>query len=232
MGVLIDDLVTKGTNEPYRMLTSRAEYRLLLRHDNADFRLTPKGWEVGLVTPERYARFQKKKEKFESALVFLQRARVSATTENVAPLLAAQESAALRQSISLYDLLKRPEIKYTDLVQYHLAEELDRDISRGIDIHIKYEGYIKQQLAHVARFEKLEKKLLPQDLDYLELQGLSVESRQKLSKIKPVSVGQASRISGVSPADITALLVYLEKQRRKASEGSSFLGERDIRHEN
>ncbi len=214
IGVLIDDLVTKGTNEPYRMLTSRAEYRLLLRHDNADLRLTSKGWEVGLVTPERYARFRQKKELLENSLASLQKTRVSASTKNVSELLAAKESANLRQNTSLYDLLKRPEINYRDLVQYGLAEELPQEIGRAIDIHVKYEGYIKQQLAQVAKFNKLESKLLPQDLDYMELKGLSVDARQKLNKIKPVSVGQASRISGVSPADITALMIHLEKMRR------------------
>ena len=129
-------------------------------------------------------------------------------------LLAAKESANLRQNTSLYDLLKRPEINYRDLVQYGLAEELPQEIGRAIDIHVKYEGYIKQQLAQVAKFNKLESKLLPQDLDYMELKGLSVEARQKLNKIKPVSVGQASRISGVSPADITTLMIHLEKMRR------------------
>jgi len=215
LGVLIDDLVTKGTNEPYRMLTSRAEYRLLLRHDNADLRLTAKGWELGLVTPERFARFQKKKETLDKALQFLQKTRVSMTTENVAELLVDKGSALLSQSISLAVLLKRPEINYRDLVAYHLAEELEPEISRQIDIQIKYEGYIQQQFAHVAKFNKLENKLLPQDLDYMELQDLSLESRQKLNQIKPVSVGQASRISGVSPADLTVLLLYLEKVRRK-----------------
>lgn len=214
IGVLIDDLVTKGTNEPYRMLTSRAEYRLLLRHDNADLRLTPKGWEIGLVTPERYTRFLQKKVKLEAAFSQLQKNTVSATTENMSEMLSDKGSADLRQGITLYDLLKRPEIKYDDLVQYGLAEKLEREISRMIDIHIKYEGYIKKQLAQVARFNKLENKRLPQDLDYLQLQGLSVEACQKLKEIKPLSLGQASRISGVSPADITALMICLEKRRR------------------
>ena len=231
IGVLIDDLVTKGTNEPYRMLTSRAEYRLLLRHDNADLRLTAKGWELGLVTPERFARFQKKKEILEKALQFLQKKRVSMTTENVAELLADKGSALLSQSISLAVLLKRPEINYRDLAAYHLAEELDPEISRQIDIQIKYEGYIKQQFAHVAKFNKLENKLLPQNLDYMELQDLSLESRQKLNKVKPLSVGQASRISGVSPADITALMIHLEKMRRKTPREAREDSEREKGHD-
>ncbi|MGI6587998.1 MAG: tRNA uridine-5-carboxymethylaminomethyl(34) synthesis enzyme MnmG [Peptococcia bacterium] len=214
IGVLIDDLVTKGTNEPYRMLTSRAEYRLLLRQDNADLRLTPIGWKIGLVSPERYARFQEKKKQLETALAYLQKVVVTPTTKNVEQMLIAKKTASLRQSTSLYDLLKRPEINYSDLVYYGLVEELNKEVSRQIDIHIKYEGYIKKQLAQVKRFNKLEKKLLPQEINYLEIQGLSVEAAQKLSKIKPLSVGQASRISGVSPADISVLLIYLEKKRR------------------
>jgi tRNA uridine 5-carboxymethylaminomethyl modification enzyme len=218
IGVLIDDLVTKGTNEPYRMLTSRAEYRLLLRQDNADLRLTPKGWAVGLVSPERYAAFQKKKEQFEAALASLQKAMVTPTTEKVVKMLSAKGIASLRQSTSLYDLLKRPEINYRDLVASGLAEQLNKEVSRQIDIHIKYEGYIKKQLAQVARFNKLENKVLPPELNYTELQGLSAEAREKLSKIRPFSVGQASRISGVSPADLSVLLIYLEKRRRSRKE--------------
>ena len=218
IGVLIDDLVTKGTNEPYRMLTSRAEYRLLLRQDNADLRLTPKGWAVGLVSPERYAAFQKKKEQFEAALASLQKAMVTPTTEKVVKMLSAKGNASLRQSTSLYDLLKRPEINYRDLVASGLAEQLNKEVSRQIDIHIKYEGYIKKQLAQVARFNKLENKVLPLELNYTELQGLSAEAREKLSKIRPFSVGQASRISGVSPADLSVLLIYLEKRRRSRKE--------------
>ncbi|MDD2212381.1 MAG: tRNA uridine-5-carboxymethylaminomethyl(34) synthesis enzyme MnmG, partial [Clostridia bacterium] len=218
IGVLIDDLVTKGTNEPYRMLTSRAEYRLLLRQDNADLRLTPKGWAVGLVSPERYAVFQKKKEQFEAALASLQKAMVTPTTEKVVKMLSAKGIASLRQSTSLYDLLKRPEINYRDLVASGLAAQLNKEVSRQIDIHIKYEGYIKKQLAQVARFNKLENKVLPPELNYTELQGLSAEAREKLSKIRPFSVGQASRISGVSPADLSVLLICLEKRRRSRKE--------------
>ncbi len=214
IGVLIDDLVTKGTNEPYRMMTSRAEYRLLLRQDNADFRLTQKGWEIGLVTPDRYAKFQKKKQDFETILAYLKKMMITSSSENVQPLMEEKGSTPLKQAVSLYELLKRPEIVYQDLVKYGLTKEVARDVNEQIDIHIKYEGYIKKQLTQVEKFNKLENKLLPAELDYHEIKSLSSEAVQKLSKIRPVSVGQASRISGVSPADITVLLVYLEKRRR------------------
>lgn len=215
IGVLIDDLVTKGTDEPYRIMTSRAEYRLLLRQDNADLRLTEKGWAIGLVTPERYARFKAKKEALDQALTMLKETVVTPGTEKVVRLLEAKGSAPLRQGISLYNLLKRPELCYSDLVELGLAETVAHDVGRQIDIHIKYEGYIAKQLAQVERFNKLESKLLPPDLDYSQIRNLSVEARQKLSEIRPVSVGQAGRISGVSPADLSVLLVYLEKAYRK-----------------
>lgn len=214
IGVLIDDLVTKGTNEPYRMMTSRAEYRLLLRQDNADFRLTQKGWKIGLVTLERYAKFQKKKQDFETALLSLKETMITSNMENVQNLMEEKGSTPLKHAVSLYELLKRPEIVYEDLVRYGLAEKLAQDVNNQIDIYIKYEGYIQKQLVQVEKFNKLENKLLPQELDYHEIKSLSREAVQKLSKIKPMSVGQASRISGVSPADIAVLLVYLEKRRR------------------
>ena len=214
IGVLIDDLVTKGTNEPYRMMTSRAEYRLLLRQDNADLRLTPKGWEIGLVTPARYAKFRRKKEALEAALLYLQKTMATAGMENVVKLMEEKGSTPLRHGIKLYDLLKRQEINYQDLVKYGLAEEVDSDVCKQIDIHIKYEGYIAKQMAQVERFNKLENKFLPREIDYQAIHNLSAEAAQKLSEIRPVSVGQASRISGVSPADISVLLIYLEKRRR------------------
>lgn len=214
IGVLIDDLVTKGTNEPYRMMTSRAEYRLLLRQDNADLRLTQKGWEIGLVTPERYARFMDKKSALENALAQLRETVVTASTEKVTEMMEAKGSTALRQGITLYDLLKRQEINYRDLVAYGLAAELAEDVCEQIDIHVKYEGYIAKQMVQAERFNKLENKLLPPDIDYGLIRNLSAEAMQKLAEIRPVSLGQASRISGVSPADISVLLVYLEKRRR------------------
>ena len=215
IGVLIDDLVTKGTNEPYRMLTSRAEYRLILRQDNADLRLTEKGWEVGLVTAERYSKFKQKKEQLKAEIKRLRETVVTPGHRELAKLLEERESSPLRQGIHLYDLLKRTEITYQDLIKLGLADELPEDIKEQIDIQIKYEGYIAKQLSQVERFEKLENRGLPPDLDYHGIQGLSNEAKQKLASIKPTSVGQASRISGVSPADVSVLLIYLEQRRRQ-----------------
>ncbi|MFY9377409.1 MAG: tRNA uridine-5-carboxymethylaminomethyl(34) synthesis enzyme MnmG, partial [Peptococcia bacterium] len=215
IGVLIDDLVTKGTKEPYRMMTSRAEYRLLLRQDNADLRLTEKGWQAGLVTKERYDKFTEKKNLLFNELERLKDTTVSPTNEKLAQLLAEKGSSGLQQGIKLYDLLKRAEISYKDLQKIGLGLELPQEVCEQIDIQIKYEGYIKKQMAQVERFEKLEGKRLPPDIDYDKIHGLSSEARQKLNKQRPQSVGQASRISGVSPADISVLLIYLEQQRRK-----------------
>ncbi|QNB47219.1 tRNA uridine-5-carboxymethylaminomethyl(34) synthesis enzyme MnmG [Thermanaerosceptrum fracticalcis] len=215
IGVLIDDLVTKGTNEPYRMMTSRAEYRLILRQDNADLRLTEKGWEVGLVTAERYARFKQKKEQLEAEMKRLKETIVTPSYQELAKLLEERNSSPLRQGIYLYDLLKRTEITYQDLINVGLAAELPEDIKEQIDIQIKYEGYIAKQMSQVERFEKLENRVIPTDLDYYGIQGLSNEAKQKLASIRPTSVGQASRISGVSPADVSVLLIYLEQRRRQ-----------------
>lgn len=215
IGVLIDDLVTKGTNEPYRLMTSRAEYRLILRQDNADLRLTEKGFALGLITEERYGEYIKKKESLYTEIKRLQDMIVTSAIPEVSQLLREKESSQLRQGISLYDLLRRSEINYEDLRKIGLGKELEQDVIEQIDIQIKYEGYIEKQLAQVERFEKLERKTLPEDINYTEIMGISTEARQKLSKIKPVSVGQASRISGVSPADISVLLVYLEQKHRK-----------------
>lgn len=214
IGVLIDDLVTKGTNEPYRMMTSRAEYRLLLRQDNADLRLTQKGWEVGLVASARYEKYQQKKKLIEQELVYLKNTQVTPAHKALKELLTEKGSALLRQGISLYDLLRRAELEYADLVKIGMGNELPQEVREQIDIHIKYEGYIQKQMAQVERFEKLENKKIPSEIDYQEIRGIAVEARQKLSKTKPATVGQASRISGVSPADVSVILVYIEQQRR------------------
>lgn len=215
IGVLIDDLVTKGTNEPYRMMTSRAEYRLVLRQDNADLRLTEKGYKIGLVTEDRYNRFITKKENIDKELDRLKNKTIG-FTENVKEFLGKYDSADIKSGITLYELLKRPEITYNSL------KELDEDIpeltyeeEEELEILIKYEGYIKKQLIQIEQFKKLEGRRLSEDIDYKSIKGLSTEAMQKLSEIKPSNIGQASRISGVSPADISVLLVYLEQIRRR-----------------
>ncbi|SHF32088.1 tRNA uridine 5-carboxymethylaminomethyl modification enzyme [Caldanaerobius fijiensis DSM 17918] len=214
IGTLIDDLVTKGTNEPYRMLTSRSEYRLLLRQDNADLRLTEKGYEIGLVTRERYEKFKKKKAQIEQEIERLKNTRVS-PTQDVVNFLNEMGSAGIYSGITLYELLKRPEISYASLAKIDPDRpKVSMAVAEQVEIQVKYEGYIKKQLQQVEQFKKLENKKLPPDLDYSKIYGLSLEARQKLNDIKPVSIGQASRISGVSPADISVLLVYLEKGRK------------------
>ena len=213
LGVLIDDLVTKGTHEPYRIMTSRAEYRLLLRQDNADLRLTEMGRRVGLVSDERYARFQAKKKGIIEAMRMLQQTKLNPDQETLAKLAAAHTSP-IRTTTSLYDLLRRTEVTYADLQEPFALPELSREVREQVEISIRYEGYIKKQMEQVAHMEKLEAKLLPESIDYQEVPSLRDEAREKLAQIRPLSVGQASRISGVSPADISVLLVYLEQQRR------------------
>ncbi|WP_317312310.1 tRNA uridine-5-carboxymethylaminomethyl(34) synthesis enzyme MnmG [Clostridium thermobutyricum] len=210
IGVLIDDLVTKGTNEPYRMMTSRAEYRLLLRQDNADFRLTEIGHKVGLVNEERYNRYLNRKANIENELERLKNLQVTNKTENN-EFLESLGSAALKKPTRLYELIKRSELDYFSLAPLD-EERPDYDYSVGEQINIiaKYEGYIQSQLEQVAQFKKFEKKILPKDINYYDVKGLRTEAMQKLSDIRPVSIGQASRISGVSPADISVLLIYLE----------------------
>jgi tRNA uridine 5-carboxymethylaminomethyl modification enzyme len=221
IGVLIDDLVTKENSEPYRIMTSRAEYRLVLRQDNADTRLTEKGYKIGLVTEERYQKFLKKKALVESELKRLEGTTVG--PKDADDFLERHGSSRLQHRVSLCELLRRPEISYRDLaeidperpenVTYHAMEE--------IEVRVKYEGYIKKQMAQVAKFKKLESKRLPDKFEYADIKGLRIEAQQKLDKIQPMSIGQASRIAGVSPADINVLLIYFEKQKRERAQKES-----------
>jgi tRNA uridine 5-carboxymethylaminomethyl modification enzyme len=208
IGTLIDDLVTKGTNEPYRMMTSRSEYRLLLRQDNADARLTPKGYAAGLVSEEQYQAFLRKQELVQNEIDRLEHTHISPLLIN--PFLEKLALPPVNSGFSLADLLRRPEISY------ELLAELDKDrptlpprVLTTVEVSVKYEGYIKRQIAEVARHQKLEAKALSEDLDYKSIKGLRLEAAQKLASVKPLTVGQASRISGVNPADISVLLIYL-----------------------
>lgn len=214
IGVLIDDIVTKGTNEPYRMMTSRAEYRLLLRQDNADIRLTEIGHNVGLISDERYDRFIAKKNNIEKEIERIKNVIIKPTKE-VNKLLEEKETTPISTGIRLSELLKRTEITYDDL---KVIDENRPDLTLAekeeVQIQIKYEGYIKMQVTQVEKFKKLEQKLLPDNIKYSEINGLCLEARQKLDALKPNSVGQASRISGVSPADISVLLIYLEQLKK------------------
>lgn len=215
IGVLIDDLVTKGTNEPYRMMTSRSEYRLILRQDNADMRLTEKGRELGLVTDERYAAFCKKKEEVDELLSVLKKLSVTPTTRTN-KLLESVGSAPLKTGIKGVDLLRRQEMTYSLMKKlFSELKDYPLDVTEEVEITVKYEGYIERQREQVAKMNKLEQRLLPDSIDYEAIDTISSEGRQKLSDIRPRSLGQASRISGVSPADITALLIYTEQMRRE-----------------
>ena len=214
IGVLIDDIVTKGTNEPYRMMTSRAEYRLLLRQDNADLRLTEIGHEVGLISDERYKRFLNKKENIDKEIKRLKNKIVKPTKE-VNELLLKYGTSELTTGTKMAELLKRTELDYDKLGEIdENRPNLSLQEKEEVEIQVKYEGYIKMQEAQVEKFKKLESKLLPENIDYENIDGLSLEARQKLNKFKPNSIGQASRISGVSPADISVLLIYLQMNRR------------------
>jgi tRNA uridine 5-carboxymethylaminomethyl modification enzyme len=216
IGVLIDDLVTKGTPEPYRIMTSRAEYRLLLRQDNADQRLTPIGRKIGLVSDSRYEHYRQKVEGVKKALKYLRDEdnKVNPTQE-VRDKLEELESGNLSKPVTLEALLRRPEISYTDL-KYFADDlpEVNKDVIEQVEVQVKYKGYIDRQQAQVEQFRKMEEKKIPEDLDYNQLENLRLEAREKLNKIKPLSIGQASRISGVSPADISALMIYLEQYNR------------------
>jgi tRNA uridine 5-carboxymethylaminomethyl modification enzyme len=215
VGVLIDDLVTKGTKEPYRMMTSRAEYRLLLRQDNADLRLTDIGYKVGLISELRYAKFCAKRRAIGEEVERL-RGTVIGVKPNVQAYLEERGSTPLRSGVILGELLKRPEITYISLKDIdHDRHPLPDDVIEQVEITLKYEGYIKRQELQVEQFKKLEQKYIPESIDYDAIYSLRIEAKQKLNQIRPLSIGQASRISGVSPADISVLLVYLEQLRRK-----------------
>ncbi|RKI92007.1 tRNA uridine-5-carboxymethylaminomethyl(34) synthesis enzyme MnmG [Parablautia intestinalis] len=216
IGVLIDDLVTKDNFEPYRMLTSRAEYRLLLRQDNADLRLRKKGFQVGLVTEEEYNFVVNKKKLIDKEITRLKNVKIGASSSNQ-KFLEKYGSSSLKTGVNLAELLCRPELNYDILKQIDPErEELPKDVIEQVEIEIKYEGYIERQLRQVEQFKKMEKKKIPVDLNYDDVPSLRLEARQKLKDFHPVSVGQASRISGVSPADISVLLVYLEQYKRLA----------------
>ena len=218
IGVLIDDIVTKGTNEPYRMMTSRAEYRLLLRQDNADLRLTKIGHDIGLINDERYNKFLVKKQNIENEIKRLKNTVVK-PTEDVNKLLKKCGTSILTTGTKMAELLKRTEINYDDLeIIDENRPNLTKQEKEEVEIQIKYEGYIKLQEEQVEKFKKLEEKILPEEINYEEITGISLEGRQKLNKFKPHSIGQASRISGVSPADVSVLLVYLQQKNKIKSE--------------
>lgn len=211
IGVMIDDLVTKGTNEPYRLLTSRAEYRLLLRHDNADLRLTDIGYDYGLISEERYAAFTAKKEQVEAEKKRLNKIVVK-PTEEVQNVMKSAGAAPMKEAVKAYDLLKRPELTYEHVEKMiENGENISEDVKEQVAIQIKYEGYIKKAREQVARMLKMEDKKIPADTDYTAINGIATEAIEKLKKVRPLSVGQASRISGVNPADISILLVYIEQ---------------------
>lgn len=213
IGTLVDDLVTKGANEPYRMMTSRSEYRLVLRQDNADERLTPLGYEIGLITKERYNKFLKKQEQKKAEIKRL-KSTVISPTEEVNRILVSRETSEITTGVRLIDLLKRPQLGYEELKAVDTDRpDLDPNIFEQVEIEIKYEGYIQKQLKQVEQMRKLETKLLPKDFDYREIKGLRLEAQEKLNKIKPLNIGQASRISGVSPADISVLLIWLAQNK-------------------
>ena len=217
IGVLIDDLVTKGTNEPYRMMTSRAEYRLILRQDNADLRLTKIGHDIGLVTEKRWEVFNSRKANIENELERIKNLQITNKRENN-EIIVSLGSAELKKPISLYELIKRPELDYFCVAKLDTERpNLSLDIGEQVNVIAKYEGYIEKQLEQVEQFKKFEKRLLPEDIDYNDVKGLRIEAIQKLNKIRPINLGQASRISGVSPADMSVLMIYLELKKSKTN---------------
>lgn len=218
IGVLIDDLVTKGTREPYRMMTARAEYRLTLRQDNADMRLTQMGYDIGLVTKEKYERYLYRKENIEKELKRIKEIKINPTAENN-EILERLGTTPIKNTQSIEELIRRPELGYDAVKELDPERpELRRDIIEQVEIEIKYSGYIKKQNIQISQFKKLEKRYLEKDLNYEEVQGLRNEAREKLIKIRPESIGQAARITGVSPADINVLLIYLERKRREKND--------------
>lgn len=211
IGVLIDDLVTKGTNEPYRLLTSRAEYRLLLRHDNADLRLTDLGYEIGLISEERYARFNEKRQHISDEIERLSSIRIK-PKERVQEIITREGGSELKDGILAKELLRRPEMTYDTILEIlDETTELSADVREQVEIQTKYEGYIKKSLQQVDKVKRMEEKKIPEDLDYSKIDSLASEAREKLAEVKPLNIAQASRISGVNPADISILLVYLEQ---------------------
>ena len=219
IGVLIDDLVTKGTNEPYRIMTSRAEYRLILRQDNADLRLIPRAFAIGSITDQRYRSFLEKKESIEKEMERLNEIHVY--PKDINDFLKEKNSSPVNNKVTLMELLRRPEIKYEDIKEIDKCRPLlPKAVENQVEIQVKYSGYIDKQLVQIEKFKKLESKKLNENIDYIKIDGLRIEAKQKLNAAKPLSIGQASRISGVSPADINVLLVHLERERRTRENAS------------